>query len=623
MGVVGVWHRIVRVAVAAVVGVAALLVAQPAAMAATAPSATVSITAASPTYQRVSANTCTPSATTSNYAVVVFTTNGIGNDTFLFSVTTSATVTVTLYQGVFLPASPGVNCYITAKSIAAGTSTFTTGYNNTGVGIPDQTWYVVIASDAPGAGVTSSVTMTTSSMAVTANPPATPTLSVSPTTLPSGGVGGAYSQTITASGGTGPYTFAVTAGSLPVGLSLSSAGVLSGTPTAAETFNFTVTATDSGGFTGSRAYSLTVGAPTITVSPATLPSAVVGGAYSQTITASGGTGPYALAVTAGSVPAGLSLSSAGVLSGTPTAAGTFNFTVTATDAGGFTGSRAYSLTVGAPTITVSPATLPSAVVGGAYSQTITASGGTGPYTFAVTAGSFPAGLSFSSAGVLSGTPTAAGTFNLTMTATDANGFTGSRAYSLTVGAPTITVSPATLPNATAGSVYSQTITASGGTGPYAFAVTAGSVPAGLSLSSGGVLSGTPTDGGSFAFTVSATDSSTPGPFTASQSYTLDVALPVLTLAGGTLPGGTVGTAFTAALPAAVGGVAPLTYSAAGVLPAGLSLSADGVLSGMPTQAGTFTFDVAVVDSTGGTGPARAVATFTIVVAAAPAPPAAP
>jgi hypothetical protein len=449
MGVVGVWHRIVRVAVAAVVGVAALLVAQPAAMAATAPSATVSITASSPTYQRVSANTCTPSATTSNYAVVVFTTNGIGNDTFLFSVTTSATVTVTLYQGVFLPASPGVNCYITAKSIAAGTSTFTTGYNNTGVGIPDQTWYVVIASDAPGAGVTSSVTMTTSSMAVTANPPATPTISVSPTTLPSAVVGGAYSQTITASGGTGPYTFAVTAGSLPVGLSLSSAGVLSGTPTAAGTFNFTVTATDSGGFTGSRA------------------------------------------------------------------------------------------------------------------------------------------------------------------------------YSLTVGAPTITVSPATLPNATAGSVYSQTITASGGTGPYAFAVTAGSVPAGLSLSSGGVLSGTPTDGGSFAFTVSATDSSTPGPFTASQSYTLDVALPVLTLAGGTLPGGTVGTAFTAALPAAVGGVAPLTYSAAGVLPAGLSLSADGVLSGMPTQAGTFTFDVAVVDSTGGTGPARAVATFTIVVAAAPAPPAPP
>ena len=102
--------------------------------------------------------------------------------------------------------------------------------------------------------------------------------------------------------------------------------------------------------------------------------------------------------------------------------------------------------------------------------------------------------------------------------------TGSQNYTLTVSAPTISFSPATLPSAQVGVAYSQTITASGGTSPYHnFSVTAGSLPAGLTLSSSGVLSGTPTAGGSFSFTVSATDSSTgAGPYTAGQNYTLTV-----------------------------------------------------------------------------------------------------
>ncbi len=95
---------------------------------------------------------------------------------------------------------------------------------------------------------------------------------------------------------------------------------------------------------------LTVNAPTLTLAPATLPAAIVGTAYSQSITASGGTAPYAYAVTAGALPAGMVLSSAGTLSGTPTAGGTFNFTVTATDAstgsGPYTASAAYSITTG-------------------------------------------------------------------------------------------------------------------------------------------------------------------------------------------------------------------------------------------------------------------------------------
>ena len=113
------------------------------------------------------------------------------------------------------------------------------------------------------------------------------------------------------------------------------------------------------------------------------------------------------------------LSSSGSLTGTPTAGGTFNFTVTATDSstgtGPYTGSRAYTLTINAPTITVNPASLPAGTVGSAYSQSITATGGTAPHTFAVTAGTLPAGLSLSSSGSLTGTPTAGGTFNFTVT----------------------------------------------------------------------------------------------------------------------------------------------------------------------------------------------------------------
>jgi hypothetical protein len=253
-----------------------------------------------------------------------------------------------------------------------------------------------------------------------------------------------------------------------------------------------------------------VGQPTINLalSPASLPAATVGIGYSQTVTASGGTAPYTYAVAAGSLPAGLSLSTSGVLSGTPTAGGAFNFTISANDSSGNTGNQSYSFTVKSATIIISPKILSSAKVGASYSNTLTASGGTAPDTFAVAAGSLPAGLSLSTSGVLSGTPTAGGSFNFTITATDSSTgtgpYTGTRSYAFTVGAATISVTPGTLTAGTAGVSYSRTINASGGTAPYTFTISASSLPPGLTLSSGGLLSGMPTTAGSFAFTVTAT-----------------------------------------------------------------------------------------------------------------------
>ena len=190
--------------------------------------------------------------------------------------------------------------------------------------------------------------------------------------------------------------------------------------------------------------------PIITVNPATLPNGAVGTAYNQTVSASAGTAPFVFSVSSGALPTGLILNSAtGAITGSPTTAGTFTFTITATDANGCFGSRLYEITIASsacPVITLTPTTLPPGQLLIPYSQQITASGGTAPFTFVVAAGALPTGLFLSSTGLISGSPQQTGLFNVTIRATDLNGCQGSRAYSLTVlpapppsGGPTLSL----------------------------------------------------------------------------------------------------------------------------------------------------------------------------------------
>jgi hypothetical protein len=182
-------------------------------------------------------------------------------------------------------------------------------------------------------------------------------------------------------------------------------------------------------------------AATLHLSPQYLPTATVSVADTQQITASGGAPPYSYIVTSGGLPPGLILSSGGMVSGTPTTAGSYQFTITATDAAATpdTGSAVYTLLIKAPppTITLTPETLPVMLVGSKPSQQISATGGTAPYTFSWS-GSLPPGLSLSTTGVISGSPTTAGSYQFTITATDAStpADSGSRPYTLDVQKPT-------------------------------------------------------------------------------------------------------------------------------------------------------------------------------------------
>lgn len=200
--------------------------------------------------------------------------------------------------------------------------------------------------------------------------------------------------------------------------------------------SFTYVATDGLTTTAPATVTVTVADASVSIDTAPLADAVGGSAYSHAFTATGGIGPYAFTLVADTLPNGMTLSPAGVLSGTPTQAGSFAFTVQATDVstgtGPFSTQRAVTLVVQAPQIAFTVDVLQPVTFGTAASQTLQATGGTAPYSYVITAGTLPQGMTLSSAGLLSGTATETGRFTITVEVRDANGFTASSAYELVV-----------------------------------------------------------------------------------------------------------------------------------------------------------------------------------------------
>ena len=485
----------------------------------------------------------------------------------------------------------------------------------------------------------------------------TATITISPTTLPAGVKGGAqgepYSQQLTASGGTAPYTFSIVVGSLPAGITMSSAGLLSGAPTSAGVTTFTVQAIDSQGNGGVRQYSLSVA--NAGYSPLTLPSGTQGSAYSQQLSVTGGTAPYVYSAV-GNLPAGLSVSSSGLISGTPSVNGSFSASFRVGFNGGGAGNPGITIsytnwvinavpTYGASTIGPNP--LPTGYSSQSYSQQLTFTGDVVPpvvFERAPTPNTFngdgspfirplPAGLSLSSTGLLSGTidQNEVGLQTLLIKATD------SRQHAVTseLTLPIIRITtgyilPASLPAGTRNSAYSQQLSVNRTDFTYRFAST-GSLPTGLSLTPGGLLAGTPTVNGTFSLGVVAgydtTDNDPSNDYDRyTASYSLLINAPVslsISPSSGTLPSGRENLAYSQQLSAS-GGTAPYTFSTTSPLPFlasvqdGITLSTSGLLAGTPpaispspgaSTRGTYSIEILVTDANNNT----ATKTYSLVI----------
>jgi hypothetical protein len=521
-----------------------------------------------------------------------------------FGVTPSAGVppyTVSVAPGSSLPA--GLRLYSPAE-------------------VPSSSWFIAGFPAAAGLD-TFELTFTDSSGAQTRR---TFTLNVSPLNLlpniKAGAPGVAYAYQFTVVGGTAPYTFTASRTStsldlLPPGLTLSSSGLLSGTPQGTGSYSFIVRAQDALGRTFSRTYSLFLSTSNGMLISTSGPGEIsVGTGRQLTLSATGGGATaFVWSVSAGSLPPGMQVTPFVTTTGLTGAArvpGLYTFTLRATDATNSANfaERVYSLRI-VPMQIVSPPVelmnapeLPPGSVGAPYSHQLRVAGGAGGYSFTALSGT-PPGLALTSTGLLSGTPQQSGSYSFEVLVTDAANETYRTSIGLLIavaGNTTPLARTATsVPMGSVGAPYTYRLDAllRGGVGPFGWTATPGSqLPDGVVLLPGpaGIgthLGGIPTTAAEHIFSLTASDS-------AGHSINVPLSMIVspLVLSPDALAPARVGTPYSVTLVPS-GGTGPYTFQLAfpSDMPPGLSLSAGGVLSGTPTHAGNFQVMVFAIDST--------------------------
>ena len=339
---------------------------------------------------------------------------------------------------------------------------------------------------------------------------------------PGGQVGQPFSLQLRALAGCDIYRWEVTNGGLPSGLTISSSGLIGGTPTASGSTQPWVTVHDltaaeggnswcGGDNHSERQFVFTVNAG-LSIQNQSVPGGTVGQPYSQTLTAlaitsttqPGSPASAAWSVQSGSLPAGVTLSSDGILSGTPTTEGSYTFVVKAVGGGGTSDTETETLTVRQPlTLTGAPVGA-KAEVGMPFSSKSSAGGGSGTYKWSVGNGALPSGVTLANDGTISGTPALAGRYAFTLTVTDSESRSKSVDVTLVVKAK-LAFKTLKLKNATAGVAYRSKIVMSGGVAPLTWTAR-GKTPKGFKLGKTGLLFGTPTKAGSYRFTVTVADS---------------------------------------------------------------------------------------------------------------------
>ena len=326
--------------------------------------------------------------------------------------------------------------------------------------------------------------------------------------LPGGIEGTPYSFQLKGSEGCPPYNYRVILGTLPGGITLSSSGLLSGTPTASGTASFWVELGDiCGSFPSQGLFSIDV-KPKVTVTTTSLPAAASGVPYSVTLTAKGWNPPLTWTLVGGTLPPGLNLSADGTISGTTTTVGSFTVTIKASVLDGRSDTKQFTLNVLAPLAATPPATVPPAEVGRLFKVTPGATGGLMPYTWSIAAGSaLPPDLTINPAtGVISGFPIAAGSFPVKVAVVDATGAQATIDLTINVVAK-VAITTSRLKAGRVGRLYAARVAARGGVAPLRWALLGGTLPRGVRLDRAtGLLTGTPRTAGLYRFTIAATDS---------------------------------------------------------------------------------------------------------------------
>ena len=412
-----------------------------------------------------------------------------------------------------------VSATVTNDKNAAGVSWALSGAGALSGKTASSVTYTAPAATSSAVTVTitaTSIADATKSSTVTITIPAK--LSITTSTLATGNVGTAYSAQLSASGGISPYTWTLTSGTLPSCITLNSAGLVSSSSglmaSCAGTVALNFKVTDSGkptALTATSALNLVVtAAPAITFTGTMPANATTGTAYNGSGAASGGAGALTYSISAGTLPAGLGMSTTtGAIAGSPTTTGSYSFTVKAADAYGDSQVWPCQISVMAPLAQIATGLPTSGTINVAYSGTITASGGSGNYSWQTTGLPSDALAAASNGATLTiaGTPTAQATVNFNVKLTDTTTQAVlTQAYTITVSAPTPVVLPSiTLPAATVNQAYSAAITASGGVAPYTWSINGAAVSgAGLALSNG--LSAS--NSGSKTLTITGTPSTT-------------------------------------------------------------------------------------------------------------------
>ncbi len=399
---------------------------------------------------------------------------------------TSAASGFTVQVASELGGSPVVLGEAFVSSINAGGQTSATVTYTVPLGTPSGAYPLVAIVDAYNDVLESNETNNTFNAGFVSVGGSGQSITISSVSVPPGTVGSPYSFQLQQTGATSP-SWSINSGSLPSGLTMSSSGRITGTPSSAGVSTFGVVCEQSGFTPGTRTFQLEITSGTgFRLTSTQLPQGTVGQSYSGRIEATGGQAPYAYQIVSGK-PGWLNMSADGSLSGTPDGTGMHELRISVFDSATafIEGVALLEVVQGGPLVlSTTPADLVAGVVGLPYSVTLRAAGGTQPYNFQVSSGSLPSGLSLDGDSIF-GTPTGGGMSSFEIRVSDSAGGSASGSFSISVTerSPlvidvqnTITVRPM-MEN-------DVTLSATGGVPPYTWSIVGGSLPDGLGLSEG-------------------------------------------------------------------------------------------------------------------------------------------